>query len=120
MTLRSICFFLCLPKFISFNHRALEFTTLYFGYRVLTKLYDSPKFLDGRIKHKFEAWIHENIGALFDKGICSFESFCEWMTENSHLSLFLLILNAEFEDKFKPRRKHQHNSERLDTDFLAA
>ena len=97
------CFFspFFLLKIHKLFKRALELSALYFGYRVLTRVYDSPQFLDGRIKNKFEPWIHENIGALFDKTICSFEDFCEWMTENSHLSLFLLILNAEFEDKFK-------------------
>ena len=80
--------------------RALELTGVYFGYRVLSRIYDSPKFLDGKLKNEFEPWLSEKLGVCFDKSICSFERFCGWMTENSQLSLFLLILDFEFENKF--------------------
>jgi len=83
------------------QYRALELTGVYFGYRVLSRIYDSPKFLDGKLKNDFEPWLSEKLGVCFDKSIYSFERFWGWMTQNSQLSLFLLILDFEFENKFK-------------------
>jgi len=88
-------------KFEKLKTRALELTGVYFGYRVLSRIYDSPKFLDGKLKNEFEPWLSEKLGVCFDTSICSFERFWGWMTQNSQLSLFLLILDFEFENKFK-------------------